>query len=266
MQVSAMNTAVVDIFGAFKHYSLVGMLGWQDVRQRYRRSVLGPFWLSISMAVTIGIMWVIFGHIYHVPMGEFLPFLTLGMIFWGFICSVITEGCLGFIVSEHIIKQLPIPLFVHLLRLLWRNLLILAHNFMIFPIVFVLLGRQLSWVMWLSIPGFLLLVMNLMWVVLLLSTLCARYRDVPQIVSSLLQVFFYLTPIMWMPSLITSSIGTYLLNLNPMYHLLSIVRSPMLGQSPTMYNWGVSLLMAFIGWGLTLALYGRFKRRIVYWL
>jgi len=266
MSSGTVTIAISDIIRASQHRSLIGMLGWQDVRQRYRRSVLGPFWLSISMAIMIGIMWVVFGQIYHAPMVEFLPYLASGMIFWNFISLVMTEGCLGFIVAEKIIKELPIPLFVHVSRLLWRNLLILAHNLIIYPIVLLAVGKHLSWIMLLSLPGMLLLLVNLTWAALLLSMLCARYRDLPQIVTSSLQIFFYLTPIMWMPSLITSHIGSYVLNLNPVYHVLAVVRSPLLGQFPTALNWLVALTIACLGWAFTLMLYGRYKRRIIYWL
>jgi len=125
---SSILIALSDIAMATRRYFLVGMLGWQDVRQHYRRSALGPFWLTIAMGVMIGSIGVVFGQIFNSPMSEFLPFLAAGMIFWGFISSVITEGCTGFIAAEGIIKQLPIPLFVHILRVIWRNLLILAHN------------------------------------------------------------------------------------------------------------------------------------------
>lgn len=258
--------ALSDIAAATRRYSLVGMLGWQDVRQRYRRSALGPFWLTISMGVMIGTIGVVFGQIFKSPMKEFLPFLAAGMIFWSFISSVITEGCTGFIAAEGIIKQLPIPLFVHILRMIWRNILILGHNIVIFPLVLLAVGKPLSWVAFITIPGFVLATINLTWIALILGILCARYRDLPQIVGSMLQVVFYLTPIMWLPNLLPERAGLYLLDLNPAYHLLEIFRSPLLGQLPTTTNWVVSLALALIGWGVTLAVYGRYKRRIAYWL
>lgn len=266
MASSPITTALLDIRGACMRHSLVRMLGWQDVRQRYRRSVLGPFWLSISMALMIGIMWVVFSQIYHMPMREFLPYLASGMILWNFIALVMTESCLGFITVEKIIKELPLPLFIHVLRLLWRNILIFAHNLIIFPLVFFIVGKPLSWIMLLSLPGFLILVINLAWLSLLLSIVCARYRDLSQMVTSFLQIFFYLTPIMWVPSLISNHYGAFLLGLNPVYHLITLVRSPLLGQWPSPVNWIVSLGLAGLGWFFTLALYGRFRRRIVFWL
>jgi ABC-type polysaccharide/polyol phosphate export permease len=258
--------ALRDIFAAARRYPLVGMLGWQDVRQRYRRSMLGPFWLTISMGVMIGTIGIVFGQIFDTPMTEFLPFLSAGMIVWTFISSVIGEGCTGFISAEGIIKQLPIPLFVHVLRMIWRNVLILGHNLAIIPLVFLAVGKPLSVVALFSIPGFVLAAINLGWVALILAVLCARYRDLPQIVGSVLQVVFYLTPIMWMPSLLPQRAGLYLLDLNPIFHLIEIVRAPLLGQFPSMTNWMVSSVLALIGWGLALAIYGRYKRRIAYWL
>jgi lipopolysaccharide transport system permease protein len=218
------------------------------------------------MGVMIGSIGVVFGQIFKSPMSEFLPFLAAGMIFWNFIFTVLNDGCTGFIVAEGIIKQVPIPLFVHILRMIWRNLLILAHNIVIFPLVLVFFGKPLSWMAFISIPGFFLVVVNVTWLALILGVVCARFRDLPQIVGSILLILFYLTPIMWMPSLLPERAGHLLLDLNPVFHLIEIVRSPLLGQMPTTMSWEVSLTLALTGWIMALAVYGRFKRRIAYWL
>lgn len=259
-------SAVLDIFAAIKRLSLVGVLGWQDVRARYRRSALGPFWITLSMGVMIGTIGIVFGQIFQSPMQEFLPFLTIGMVLWTFIASVVNEGASGFIHAEAIIKQLPIPLFVHIMRMIWRNILILGHNLVIFPIVLLVVGKPLGWTALLSVPGLLLDIVNLSWMVLILAIVCARYRDLPQMVNSVLQVIFYLTPIMWLPTLLPARAGVYLLDWNPMYHMLQIARSPLLGQLPSMTNWLVSAGMAVGGWTVALLVFARYKRRIAYWL
>jgi ABC-type polysaccharide/polyol phosphate export permease len=266
MSKSSTLSALADIAAATRRYSLIGMLGWQDVRQRYRRSALGPLWLTISMGVMIGTIGIVFGTIFKSPMKEFLPFIAIGIILWGFISTVITEGCTAFIVAEGIIKQLPIPLFVHVLRMIWRNMLILGHNIVIFPIILLAVGTPLHMTAFVSILGFLLLLANLTWIALFLAVLCARYRDLAQIVTSVLQVVFYLTPIMWMPKNLPKRAGMFLLDFNPAYHLLEIVRAPLLGDLPYAINWEVSGGLAIVGWGIALVLYGRYKRRIAYWL
>jgi lipopolysaccharide transport system permease protein len=266
METKTAATALGDIMGAVHRLHLVGMLGWQDIRQRYRRSILGPFWLTISMGVMIATIGLVFGQIFNSPMKVFLPFLAAGMILWGLIAGIIIEGCDCFIAAEGIIKQLPIPLFVHVLRMIWRNILIFAHNIIIFPLVLLAVGRPISWLAFLSVPGLLVAVANLTWVALLLGVLCTRYRDLSQIIASLLQVLYFLTPIMWMPSSLPSQAGKYLVDFNPMAHMLSIVRSPLMDQMPSQSDWLVSVGICVVGWALALFMYGRYKRRIAYWL
>jgi ABC-type polysaccharide/polyol phosphate export permease len=266
MHTSSLKIALCDITAAIKRYSLIGMLGWQDVRQRYRRSALGPFWLTISMGVMIGTIGVVFGQIFNTPEAEFLPFLAIGMILWAFISTSVTEGCVGFISAEGVIKQLPLPLFLHILRMIWRNSIICAHNVIILPIVYLVLSKSVSFVALLSIPGLLLLTINLIWVSLILAIVCARYRDLPQIINSILQVVFYVTPIMWMPGSLPKRTGGYLLDFNPVFHLLEIVRAPLMGQLPTAANWEVSAIIALVGWSIALVIYGSYKKRIAYWL
>lgn len=259
-------TAMSDIVAATRRLSLVGILGWQDVRQRYRRSTLGPFWLTISMGVMIGTIGIVFGSIFKTSMTEFLPSLASGIILWGFISTVINDGCTSFIASDAIIKQLPIPLFVHILRMMWRNVIMLGHNLLIFPIVLIAVGKSVHPVMFLSLAGFALLVLNLIWMTLILGIVCTRYRDLAQIVASAMQVLFYLTPIVWLPASLPKEAAVYLLNFNPAYHLLEIVRAPLLGNMPDTTSWIVSGVLAVVGWAVALVTYGNFRRRIAYWL
>lgn len=259
--------AILDIAATLKNYSLIGMMGWQDVRHRYKRSSFGAFWLTISMGIMIGTMAIIFSSIFLTPIHEFLPYLAIGMIFWGYISATLADGCEGFVSGHHIIKQLNIPLFSHIARVVWRNIIILGHNLLIFPIILVAIGLPITWTMLLFIPGFLILTVNLAWTTLLLGVLCARYRDLSPIVISALQILFYLTPIMWMPDRLSHQrAGLYLVDSNPLYHLISIVRAPLLGHPPTTLNWTVSLLSALCGWAIVLMIFARYQRRIAYWL
>ena len=255
-----------DVFEAIKEYSLIGMLGWQDVRQRYQRSIIGPFWLTISMAVMIGTIGLVFGQIFNSKMDEFLPFLAIGMIAWGFVSTTINEGCTGFIAAESMIKQLPLPLFFHILRVIWRNFIITLHNLIIVPAILIIFGKSIGPSIFLVIPGLIIASINIAWVTLFLGLICTRYRDIPQIVTSGLQILFYLTPIMWMPSLLPHHARVYLLDANPLYHAIEIIRGPILGTIPTAVNWNVSIAIAIIGWLVTFYAYGKLKHRVAYWL
>lgn len=255
-----------DVYKALKNYELAGVLGWQDIRQRYRRSSLGPFWLTVSMGVLIGALGLVFGSLFATPIKDFLPFLTIGLILWTLITSVLNEGCTGFTAAEAMIKQISLPLFIHILRVLWRNLIICAHNLAILPFVLLVFWLPLRVTAFLAIPGILLVMINLSWMALLLGVVCTRYRDIPQIISNLLQVFFYVTPIIWMPHLLPKRASILLLDANPFFHLIEIVRAPLLGTLPYALNWQVSIILALGGWCITILFYGRFRSRIAYWL
>ena len=245
---------------------LIGMLGWQDLHQRYRRSSLGPFWITISMLVMISTIGLVFGQIFNSPMKEYLPFLAVGTIVWTYMSTLMSEGCICLIGADSIIKQLNLPFFVHIARMIWRNFIILGHNIVIVPLVFIAIGKPLSFVCLLSIPGLFLVSLNLAWIALILAVICARYRDFPQIIASILQVMFYLTPIIWMPKSVPKRADLYLLDSNPFYHLLEIVREPMLGVFPSMLSWNVSIILACVGWLVALVVLGSYRKRIAYWL
>jgi len=259
-------TAVCDVAKAIGRADLAGTLGWQDVKQRYRRSKLGPFWLTISMGVLIGALGLVFGGIFNSPLREFLPFLAAGIILWTYISTVINEGCTAFISSDAVIKQLPLPLFLHVMRVIWRNLVILAHNVVIIPLLFLVFLRPLEVVALLAIPGLILTTLTLAWVALLAGVLCTRYRDLSQMVASVLQITFYVTPIIWMPSMLSGGREFTFLDINPFYHLIEVVRAPILGVAPTLTNWLVSIGISLVGWAITLAVYGKYRSRISYWL
>lgn len=255
-----------DLASALLNMRLPLFLARSDIRQRYRRSTLGPFWITISTGVMIACLGFIFGKIFKSPISEFLPFLAVGLILWGFISQVITEATTVFVSSEAIIKQLPIPYFSHVLRMVARNFYIFLHNIVIFPLVCLIFKITPNLNLMFIFPGLLILVFNLLWISLLLGIICTRYRDLTQVVGSFLQIVFYVTPIIWLPSLLPAKAGIMFLDPNPFYHLLQIVREPLLNHAPSILNWVVSISLGIVGWLLTIIIFNRYRTRIAYWL
>ncbi len=241
-------------------------MGWSDIRLRYRRSILGPWWLTIGMAINILIISLIFGKIFNISLGYYLPHVAIGIILWNFIVGCISEGCLSFISADAIIKQLPIPLQIHIFRVFWRNIVILGHSLLILPAVMIFSEYNTSWNLLYVVPGILIFLINILWVITILSILCTRYRDLPQIVSSILQVFFYVTPIMWLPQLLESRKYMSVLEFNPMFHLIQIVRNPLLGEAIPKASWLVTIFLALFGVIFSQILFLRYKKRIAFWL
>ena len=261
-----LDDAYSDIRAALRKNHLATTLSWQDIAQRYHRSRVGAFWLTINMAVLVLALGLIFGTLFRVPMKEFFPYLCVGLIFWGFISQSLSEGCNSLISAQGIILQVRMPLFVHVLRTLYRNGITLAHNFVIYPLILLLSGSFPTFHALIAIPGFLLVAFNVLWMMLILSVLCARYRDMGQVMQNILQVMYYVTPLMWMPSTLPDTVSPLVMDLNPFYHLISLVRAPLLGQFPTIENWTFGIAFALVGWTVALLFFCRFRRRIPYWL
>lgn len=260
------RVAITDLQRSRQKIFLALMLGWQDIRQRYRRSKLGPFWLTISMGVMIGMIGVVFGQVLSTPMDEYLPFLATGMILWTCFSTAVMEGSTAFIDSQGMIRQLNLPLSLYPIRVLWRNIVICGHNVLILPLVFLVVGHDITWNIFWLMPGFIIFVWNILWISLLLGTFCTRFRDMPPIVGSLLQVFFYITPIIWMPNSLNPRSANMLVDPNPVYHILQVVRAPILGICPSSLNWSISIVVGLFGSLITLWFFGKYKKRIAYWL
>ena len=249
-------------------FRLAGLLGWQDVRQAYRRSALGPFWITIGMAIQIATMGIVFSLIFKMEIREYLPFLATNMILWGFFSSVIIEGCASLIAGESIIKQLEVPYSMFAIRVIWKNIVNLSHNAVLLPIIFLIFSTPIDFgPLLLFIPGLVLLLANLAWLTMLLGLFCARYRDMAPIINSLLTVVYFVTPIMWLPNLLGNNLLAHLLlGLNPVYHLFQIVRQPLLGEYPTLENWFAAVAILIVGALATKLSYKKFQSLIPFWV
>ena len=195
---------------------------------------------------------------------SFLPFVAFGFIAWQFISQLVLDGCNVFIANGPIIQQLQAPLSIYIYQTIWRHLIILAHNLLIYVLIALLYGLWPSWQTLLVVPGIILVCINGVSIGMLLGTLCARFRDIPPIVQTITQMMFLLTPILWRPNQIPGRELFYLLN--PFYYLVEIIRAPLEGRAPSLFVWTVVLAMTAAGFVVSLLFFSRFRNRIVYWL
>ncbi|NLD85737.1 MAG: ABC transporter permease [Actinomycetales bacterium] len=263
--------AVADLKQGLHQRELWLSLGWQDIKQRYRRSTLGPLWITIAtgvMAVALGFLYSI---LFQIPLAEFLPHVTVGLIMWGFISGCIKEGSEVFIANEGLIKQLPSALSVHVYRLVWRQFLFLLHNLVIWVVLMIVFPRPLGWELILSVVGLGVLMINGVWVSMLFGILATRFRDIAPLLDSMVQLLFYMTPIVWTTQTLYEQGGEIadrarIAELNPLYHYLEIVRAPMLGEPVAAYHWWIVLGCTAVGLLLAFVALRKFRSRVPYWV
>lgn len=256
--------ALLDLWRGLLNVRLWGMLAWSDLRQQYRRSTFGPLWITLSLAVFIGALGFLYADLFNKPLEVFIPHLTLGVIVWRMLSGIIEQGCTSFIAGEGIIKQLYAPLSVHAYRVVARQVLIVAHHSIIFVVV-AFAFRMTPTAQWLlAVPGFLLIVLTGVWVAILGGIVSTRFRDVPQMVSAITQVIFFLTPVIWIADLVPQR--AIFLYYNPFYHYIELVRAPLLNRPVDLWHWQFAGAAAVAGWIVTLLAYRKFRSRIAYWL
>ena len=256
--------ALVDLKQSITSWRLWTLLGWLEVRQRYARSRVGPFWLTISMGVVIGSIGVVYGTLFGQKMSDYLPFLAISLVMWNAFAQTVQEGSVAYINSGTYIRQASTPKLIYMLQVVWRNLVVLAHNFIIVVLLLAIFGVK-SWeALPLFIPALVIYVLNALWIAMLAGLLSARFRDLPQIIGALIQIAFYITPIIYRPNALHRF--SFIVEWNPLAYLIDLVRAPLNGQVPDAMTWGVTIGMLVIGWPLALALTGRYLKRIPYWV
>ena len=257
--------AVRDLREAWLLRRLCWTLAWLDIKLRYRGSLLGPFWLTISTAVMVAAMGGIYAALFRMNLHEYLPFLALSLVLWNFLASLVGDACQGFTGSESMIRSVRMPFSLYGARIVLRNVLVLAHNVVVIIAVFAIYAIWPGSDLLLALPAFALWLVDALALAMLLGALCARFRDIPPIVGSVLQMLFFVTPVIWRPELVGRG-REWLLPLNPFYATLEIVRGPLLGEIPTLATYASAFGYGLLLMALTWLLFVRVRGRIAFWV
>lgn len=259
--------AAADLAEGARLWRLTFELGFADIRLRYRGSVLGPFWLTISTAIMVGAMAFLYAVLFHTDVKTYLPYLTVSMIFWTFLSSMVTDGCGCFTGGESLIKSTRMPFSVHAARSIIRNTIILGHNLIVIIGLYLIMGKSVSFYALWAIPALVVWLIDGFALSLVLGAFCARFRDVPQIIAAVMQIAFFLTPIMFYPDAFKGHANvTLFMNLNPFLYILEIMRAPLLGTPLDISTVVYALLISLVVVGISLLGFARARGRIAYWI
>jgi lipopolysaccharide transport system permease protein len=261
----ASQRAWLDVRQGVENWRVWWLLGIGDIRQRYRRSKLGQFWITLSVAIFIGAIGVVYSALLKQPIETYIPYLATTYIVWMLLSGIINDSTTAFVQAEGFLRQQALPKTTFILRILVRNFLSFAHNVVVLPFVFVLFGISPSWTWLAALGGLIVVAIVGFMAAMICAILCTRFRDLPQIIQNVMQVAFFISPVTWRVELLDEPLRRWVL-LNPFAALLQIVSEPILGRMPDLISYasaGLSVLvLAFVAWYL----FRRFRQRIVYWL
>ncbi len=252
-----------DVVQGIKMWRIWLLLGWQDIRLRYRRSHIGPFWITISTAIMIYSMGFLYGRLFKVDLSHYYIFLASGLITWTLISTIIIESSDAFMEAQEYIKQIKLPYTLYIMRILTRNFIVFLHNLL--PIIPIIIYMHVFPNIISILFGVLVILLCGVIYGLLLAIMGTRYRDIKQIINSLVQIIFLLTPIMWNPDMLPEKYRL-LANLNPFTQLISPIRAGMIGKFPTKFSFFFAIGLLLFGTLLSFILLARSRRKIAFWI
>lgn len=239
-------------------------MGMQDIALRYRRSMFGPFWISAGLVALVFALAYVYSQIFRTDYQEYLFWLATGQLAWLLILLLVNEACGAVLEHGVYFSNLPMPVTMAAGRIVLRNGIIYLHNLVAIVLILYFFGLRFDWVALQSFAGMGAILFAGYCAVLILGPICARFRDITQAVVSLMQVVFFLTPIMWMPEH-AGGRPMFVLG-NPIYHLIETVRAPLLGHPATALNWQVTLGVCAGAFVLACVSQAATRKRVSLWV
>lgn len=260
------KSSVGEIFAAAARWRLWAALAWEDMKATYKRSSIGVLWVSLSFVIFITVKIIIFGSMVGPGFEQYYSlYVTVGFFAWQYMSQILSAGSQIFTSNENWIKNDPIELPVFGFQAVLRSLFDFALTAVVVAGAFIVLGADLSLMMIFALPAVLVYICNSLWIVLLLGIICTRYRDFTHLVNAAIKVMFFLTPIVWLPEQLPESVVN-ILWWNPFFHFMAILRDPLLFGSASLTSWSYVGAFTVIGWAITLLVYSRYRKRVIFWL
>jgi ABC-type polysaccharide/polyol phosphate export permease len=258
------SNATIDVLEGFLNLKKILYFANQEVKLRYRRSVLGPVWNVLTTAVLIGAMGPLYSILLNQPLSDYFLYFSSGFIIWNFLSSTINDFSNVYVSSEPYMKQVKLPYTFYLLKSLFRNLILFSYNFIIILFVLYFIKGNFKFNLIEFLLGFIFIVLNLIWIGGLISLLCTRFRDFSQIISNILQVLFFITPIIWQPNMLQKNHSV--VDFNYFYYLILILRDPIIGISTPNNVYALLFFITFIGLIVYFLVFKKYYNKIILWV
>ena len=257
--------AVADVAEGLRRWRNWTYLAVENVKNRYRRTVLGPWWLTLQMAVYVVGISVVFGRLLHTGLKSFLPYVALGFIVYNLLVGLTRAGAEVFVNGSSTLKSTRQPLSSLVLRVVAIEFIHFGHNIVLF-IPFIVIGYvPLSPKMLLAVPIVAAIAVNGLFLGLWLGTAVGRFRDVQPLVNSILGVIIFFSPVFYRLNDLGGA-RSLLLAWNPFTYLISAFRAPLIGAPLSTSFYVGTAVVTLVNVVLGLAVFTRTRSRLPYWV
>lgn len=235
-----------------------------EISHRYKRSVIGPFWITLTMCLFIVSVGFLYSKIFNQDIKEFIQFLAIGLVFWNFLSVCAIEGSNSLFSNRELMLNTRIQPLVIIYSVVAKNFIILLHTAPILIITSIFAWERIEINVFAFLIGVIIFSLNVCWVACFLAIISARYRDIPPLVAALTQLVFILSPIIWPPETVPEKNAFVLFN--PVSHLIKIVREPLMTGDFAVISLLISSVITVIGILLTIMIYKNTEKSLRLWV
>ena len=256
---------LAELFSIRQNVRLLLWRAWMDTKARYKRSILGPYWLTIGTLTFVVGYSVLAGLLFQRPLKEFLGYIAIAVVTWQLISATLVEGSKTFVSNSHEILSFRTSLLSLPIRQVLKGIITFLHGLPVVVLVVAWTDGPSPWML-LSLVGFAINLAILFPLATAIGIIAARFRDVEQMTQMLIQFMFYMSPILWKTSMLGDGMGRWVAWGNPFYYMLEVVRGPLLGEPPALWVWGVACGLVALSWLVGFGIYARFRQRVPFWV
>ena len=238
--------------------------GILDINLKYRRTYLGPLWITLSFCFTAAGLAFVYSTLFKVDDEVYIAYLVTGLAVWMFVSGTIIDGTSSLMRHSALIRESNLPILSHACRCVVSSAINFLHNLVI--VIGVMFYANITPTLGtiLVIVGIFLLLINSIWMTLFFGLICVRYRDLPPLISTITNLMFLVTPVFWYRDMLGSR--ALLADLNPFYHLIELVRSPVLGVPAEPGSYIYVVVLCVVGWTATFFLATKHQVRLAFWI
>lgn len=249
----------------FPKWDLAFSLALQDIRDRFSRTVLGPFWIVISNAMLVIGITIVFGALFKAAVADFVVYVSLGIALWTFISTVMTGASSYLESGKNILFTYNLPWSMQITRKVFVEAIILAIHLLIAIPVILIAQKDLGLISFVAVPGVLLNLIFGYGLALIIASFGVRYSDLSHALESIMLFLFLFTPVFWLESALGPTRSIFV-HYNPLFHFLEVVRAPVLEQAIPIDSFIISALIGVITLILGIFIYNKRKSQIGMWM
>lgn len=254
-----------DISDAIRLWRVWSTLAKFDIIKKYKRSFLGPWWITLSTLILIFGISLIYSGLFQQDLSKYIISLSLNLIVWFLIRDSIIESCSSLIESKSFILNEKFNIIILSLRVILRNFFIFLHNIFIYIIILFFFSLGINYLhLLVSIFSLILALIFLLPICISLSLICTRFRDVQMIVNNLMQFLFFISPILFSKQLLLKF--EWIILANPVALLLLAISEPVNFGIVNFLYFQILFFYFLIICSLLFFIYHKYNSKITYWL